>query len=144
MTKVHDNAWFFEALQLVAVLAVLSIALAAVQSFAAERYTVSAFLVETTECEFSREEQRVIAELKTLAQGKADLHVSEMTIEGKVKKVSVSDFRGKGQKGSKGKVITVALYPANAGFPMVSYLTDDGYFLAATPKQALKLLKKYL
>jgi len=146
MSKAHEElvAVFKEVVFGCAVLAVFSIVLAAITANAAEKYVVNAFLVETTECEFSAKEQKTIEELKALARGRADLHVSSMTIEGKVKKVSVGDFRDKSKKKTQAKVITVALYPDKAGFPMVSYLTGDGYFLAATPKQALKLLKKYL
>ena len=145
MSKAHEELMGIlrEVLFGCAVLAVFSIVLAAITANAAEKYVVNAFVAETTECSFSREEERTIETLRNLIQEKADLHVSRITIEGKVKQLNFSDFRKKGAKTGK-KVVTVALFPEKSGMPHVTYIVDGGFFVAATPKRALSLLKKYL
>jgi len=141
MIKCHEDlcALFFEVLPGILLLTVLSILLAAVQANASEKYIVNAFLVESTESHFTQVELNTIGQLKKLASGKADLRITEMEITGKLKKLNFRDFC-KGRKCD----ITVALFPASSGMVQIGYAVKGGFFLAATPKEALTLLKKYL
>lgn len=123
----------------VVTMVVLVLALAA-QGQAAEQFTVNAVILEEVNgVTMTRSELKVIEQMKKLAENKADLQVTTMSMNGRLEKLNFSSL---GIKNSAN--VTVALFPRESGLPEISYLISGGFFVAADPASALKLLKKYL
>ncbi len=137
MDKIARKVWVVN-LMLVAVLLLLWV-FQTVCAEGAERYTVQVFLVEANGVCFAKTEEKIISDMRDLVAAKADLQVTEIAFEGKLTRLNFSDLPKSGKKS-----VTVALFPAQAEIASISYFAGGGVFVAATPREAYKLLKKYL
>lgn len=124
------------------VLGLLLLAMAALEVLpaqGAERYQMQVFLVEANGASFTKIERSIITKMQKLVADKAELTVTEISCEGKLKKLAFKDFQT-----GKSTNATVALFPEESGITSMSYFVSGGVFVSATPREALALLKQYL